>query len=188
VQTPATRDRSLVTGAGVSGSSPLVGSQKSTVLQVNSEDNNHLLMQAGRLLIPLRNRTGEMLGYRTTPCVRSAEGLGVPLVGSRRAHARHGTEGRTRGLPADGHGWPMTAPTTRCADLEALEKGLPIMVGLCSDGSNFSLLRRGRSRLRATLLRRAQGGERWDGNFVGSTWRRSSLSDGPGCRGTTRTE
>jgi hypothetical protein len=54
----------------------------------------------------------------------------------------HGTEGQARGLSADAQGRPMTAPTPRCVDSEALEKGLPVMVGLCSGGSDHSLLLR----------------------------------------------
>src|ERR671921_22655 len=94
----------------VSGSSPLVGSPKNAHLQVNREDNRFLLAQAGPILIPLRNRRGETPGCRATP-VRGAEGLRVLLVESRRAHARHGTEDRTRRLCADAHGRPITMPT-----------------------------------------------------------------------------
>ena len=55
---------------------------------------------------------------------------------------RHGTEERARGLPADAHDRPVTAPTPRCIPFsEAFEKGL-LESPVCSGGSQLSLLRR----------------------------------------------
>jgi hypothetical protein len=161
LQTPASprNTRPITRNEQVSGSSPLVGSPKNAVLQVNYESHNFLSVQAESLLIPLRNRTGKTLCCGATPGTRFRRSP-CPTCGKTK---------NTRG----GWGVCRSAPRRGCGGVREATSGVSRSARM-DPTPTFDAT--GRSRLRLTPPTPALGEPPWQAKR--SAGRRGGLSAG----------